>query len=403
MMKPIPKPFRVSVIRTLLLASMGSLAFNSYAESVEQDGSFMNDELFVMESLPGTQFAGFNPFVIDDSSVRVTASDISVNLLANSQISRLGIEHPKSDPLSFSIKDADQGEWLVSLDLSDTGRSQDPDASFLAGYQTPSQTSQFFINYGKQSLPVSVSFDDSVKNLFEQKHLQQNAMALGLSQEIHEGWDVTISYMKSDIDLVTTESTLAEMQKQDAAGYRFYYDFNMDGSPEAINLKSNLAGIEGFQQNLEGIEIKISRQVSDDVTIGASVEAAKGLYQERYLGTDEQETPFEASAISLYGGMRFADDWIFAANLNKQDSKLGLDTGNAKLLEFEDTTLDIGLQYQTKWNKTGLVIRIDLMNLLGAAHLEDSMSQSMDLDARGLVPYTFQSPKYIKLSGSINF
>ncbi len=402
MMKPMSKPLRVPAVRALLLASISSIALNSYAESVEQGGSFMNDELFVMESLPGTQFAGFKPFVIDDSSVRVTANDISVSLLANNQLNGFGAERLKSDPLSFSIKDESQGEWLVSLDLSNSGRPAQANADFLTSYQLPNQTSQFFINYGKQSLPVSVSFDDSVKSVFGEKHLQQNGMALGFSQEVHKGWDVTISYMKSDIDLVTTESTLAEMQKQEA-GYSFYYDFNQDGSPEAINLKSNLAGIEGFQQNLEGIEIKITRQVSDDFTLGASVEAAKGLYQEQYLGLNEQETPFEASAISLYGGMRLAQDWTLAANLNKQDSKVALDTGTSDLLEFEDTTLDIGLQYQTKWNKTGLVIRIDLMNLLGAAHLDDSMSQSMDLDARGLVPYTFQSPKYIKLSGSINF
>ncbi|MBD3667429.1 MAG: hypothetical protein HUJ16_05680 [Kangiella sp.] len=380
---------------------MSSIALSSYAESMEQGGSFMNDELFVMESLPGTQFSGFNPFVIDDSSVRVTANDISVSLLANNQLKEFGRERLKSDPLSFNIKDEDQGEWLVSLDLSDSGSNR-PNASLFAGYQMPNQSSQFFINYGKQSLPVSVSFDDSVNNLLEEKHLRQNAMALGFNQDISEGWDVTISYMKSDLDLITTESALAEMGKQEA-GYRFYYDFDMDGSPEAINLKSNLAGIEGFQQNLEGIEIKISRQVSDNLTVGASVETAQGLYHEQFLGFKEQETPFEASAISLYGGMRFAEDWTFAANVNKQDSKLALDRGEASILEFEDTTLDIGLQYQTKWNKTGLVIRIDLMNLLGAAHLDDSMSQSMDLDARGLVPYTFQSPKYIKLSGSINF
>ncbi len=401
MIKPISKPVRVPAIRALLLASMSSIALSSYAENVEQGGSFMNDELFVMESLPGTQFSGFNPFVIDDSSVRVTANDISVSLLANNQLKDFGRERLKSDPLSFNIKDEDQGEWLVSLDLSDSG-SKRPNANLFAGYQMPNQSSQFFINYGKQSLPVSVSFDDSVNNLLEDKLLRQNTMDLGFNQEISEGWDVTISYMKSDLDLITTESTLAEIGKQEA-GYRFYYDFDMDGSPEAINLKSNLAGIEGFQRNLEGIEIKISRQVSDDLTIGASVETAKGLYHEQFLGFKEQETPFEANAISLYGGMRFAEDWTFAANVNKQDSKLALDRAEATLLEIEDTTLDIGLQYQTKWNKTGLVIRIDLMNLLGAAHLDDSMSQSMDLDARGLVPYTFQSPKYIKLSGSINF
>ncbi|WP_290624216.1 hypothetical protein [Kangiella sp.] len=402
MMKPTSKPFRVPVFRALLVAAMSSLALSSFAKSAEQGDSYMSDELFVMDGLPGTQFAGFKPFVIDDSSVRVTANDISVSLLANNKFNALGSKSLESDPLAFSIKDEEQGEWLVSLDLSRAAQTKEANSNFLAAYQAPNQTSQFFVNYGKQSLPVSVSIDDSVHSMLDQKALEQNSVGLGFNQEVGQGWDVTISYMKSDIEMVTTKSALSELEQQDT-GYRFYYDFNQDGSPESINLKSNLAGIESFQQDLEGIEIKISRQVNDDFTLGASVESGKGRYQEHFLGLQEQDTPFEASALSLYGGMRFAEDWTLAANVNKQESKLSLNSGSSELLEFEDTTLDIGLQYQTRWNKTGLVIRIDLMNLLGAAHLEDSMSQSMDLDASGLVPYTFQSPKYIKLSGSINF
>lgn len=403
MIKPTSKPFRVSITRTLILASMSSLALNSYANDTDQGGLLMNDNLFQMEGLQVPAFAGSNPFIIDDSSVRISTNDIRVNLLANKRLGGLSDGNVKSDPLSFSIKDDEQGEWLVSLDFSSSGRANRVNTDFTAGYQMPNQSTQFFVNYGKQSLPISVSFETPVNYVLDDKLLDQNSIALGFNHEIAKGWDVTISYMKSNLDMVTTESALAQMQQKQESGYRFYYDFNQDGSPEAINLKSNLAGIEGFQKNLEGIEIKISRQINNDFAVGASVETASGFYQDRVLGFKERETPFETSAISLYGGMKLAEDWTLAANVNKQENKLLLNSSSSSPIEFDDTTLDIGLQYQTKWNKTGLVIRIDLMNLLGAAHLEDSLSQSMDLDARGLVPYTFQSPKYIKLSGSINF
>lgn len=403
MMNSIAKPCRVSLIKTLTLASLTSLAISSYAGDRGQVGSLMSDEILLMDPLERTQNFGFTPFVLDNQSIRISANDISVNLLANDQLDHINVSPLKSDPLSFSLKDEQDGEWLVSLDLSRSAHTNGMNADISTSYEMPNQTSQFFISYGRQSLPVSVSFENPVNNILDDKHFNQNSVGLGFSQEVHEGWDVTISYLKSDVELMTTESALAQMQEKQDSSYRFYYDFNRDGSPEAINLMSNLAGIRGFQQNLEGIEIKISRQVSDDFALGASVEFAKGLYQESSLNLAERETPFEASALSLYGGMRLAEDWTLAANVNKQDAKFGLDNSSSNVVDFDETTLDIGLQYQTKWNKTGLVIRIDLMNLLGAAHLEDSPSQSMDLDARGLVPYTFQSPKYIKLSGSINF
>ncbi|MCW9028637.1 MAG: hypothetical protein OQJ80_06860 [Kangiella sp.] len=402
MMKPKSKPFRAPAIRALILASIGSLALNSYANEATQGGSLVNDELF-MQSLKDSDSRGFNPFIIDDTSIRISSNDISVNLLVNNQLNQLATNALQNDPLSFSIEDEQQGQWLVSLDLSHSNTANDVNTGFAASYQIPNKSSQFFVNYGNHSLPVSVSFESPVNYVLDDKNLKQTSTAFGFNQKLYEGWDVTISYMRSDLDLVTTESALAQMHRNSELGYRFYYDFNQDGSPEAINLMSNLAGIEGFQQDLEGIEIKISRQINDDFALGASVELSKGLYQEQSLNFQEQQTPFEASAFSLYGGMRIAKDWTLAANVNKQESKLGLDSTSSNLLMFEDTTLDIGLQYQTKWNKTGLVIRIDLMNLLGAAHLEDSLPQSMDLDARGLTPYTFQSPKYIKLSGSINF
>ena len=69
-------------------------------------------------------------------------------------------------------------------------------------------------------------------------------------------------------------------------------------------------------------------------------------------------------------------------------------------LDFDSTTLDIGVQYQGRWQDMGLVIRIDLVNLLG----QDSAYNTVnDFNEKGLMPYTFDSPKYIKLSGSINF
>ena len=403
MMNPVSKPFGVSMIRALILASMSSLAVNSYAqESVRGDLS-TDDELFVLSSSSNVQNSGFSPFTIDDTSVRISANDISVNLLANKQFVSWDSNKLESEPLSFSIKDEQQGEWLVSLDLSHSGLSSTANTELSTSYQMPNQSSQFFINYGNQSLPVSVSIENPVDYALNGKAVEQESTLLGFNQQLSEGWDVTISYMKSDVNLVTTESALSQIQAKNEASYRFYYDFNQDGAPETINLMSDLTGIEGFKHNLEGIEIKISRQISDNFALGASVELAKGSYQEQALNFNKQQTPFETSALSLSGGMRLAEDWTVAANVRQQENTLGFNSITTNLMTFEDTTLDIGLQYQTKWNKTGLVIRIDLVNLLGAAPLEDSLSKSMDVDARGLVPYTFQSPKYIKLSGSINF
>ncbi|ACV27355.1 TonB-dependent receptor [Kangiella koreensis] len=398
------KPFRTPVVSGMVIALVASFASSNYAKEVLPGDSIMSQDLLTLSPTASPRSLGKSPFVIDDQSIRVSANDISVSLLPNNEFGVLGTSLTKSDPVSFSIKNDAQGEWLVSLDLSSSGASESPNTNISAGYDLPNQTSQFFVNYGRQTLPVSVSFENPVNSILNGKQLDASSLAFGFNQEVHDGWDVTISYLKSDFDLVTTESALAQMQdKSSSSSYRFFYDFNQDGAPEAINLMSNLSGIEGFQQNLEGIEIKISRQLSSNFALGASVEQSKGLYQQQAIDLSKQVTPFETNSYSLYGGMRFAEDWTVGANVNKQESQFAFESSPASNFKFEDTTLDIGLQYQTKWNKTGLVIRIDLMNLLGAAHLEDSLSQSMDLDARGLVPYTFQSPKYIKLSGSINF
>ncbi|HEY9031375.1 MAG TPA: hypothetical protein VIM93_08440 [Kangiella sp.] len=397
------KWFRVPVVSGMVVALVASFALSSYAKEVLPGDSIISHDLLTLNPIASPRSLGRSPFVIDDQSIRVSANDISVSVLPNNEFDMLGSSLAKSDPVSFSIKNDAQGEWLVSLDLSNSNVSESLGTKISAGYELPNQTSQFFVNYGKQTVPVSVSFENPVNSVFDAKQLDASSLAFGFNQEVYEGWDVTISYLKSDFDLVTTETALAQMQDKNSSSYRFLYDFNQDGAPESINLMSNLSGIEGFQQNLEGIEIKISRQLGNNFALGASMEQSKGLYRQQAIDLSEQVTPFETSSYSLYGGVRFAEDWTVGANVNKQESQFALESSPVNNFKFEDTTLDIGLQYQTRWNKTGLVIRIDLMNLIGAAHLEDSMSQSMDLDARGLVPYTFQSPKYIKLSGSINF
>lgn len=397
------KLFRAPVVSGMVIALMASFASSNYAKEVLPGDSIMSHDLLTLNPTASPRSLGKSPFVIDDQSIRVSANDISVSVLPNNEFDMLGTSLTKSDPVSFSIKNDAQGEWLVSLDLSNSNVSESPNTKISAGYELPNQTSQFFVNYGKQTVPVSVSFENPINSVFDAKQLDASSLAFGFNQEVYEGWDVTISYLKSDFDLVTTETALAQMQDKNNSSYRFLYDFNQDGAPESINLMSNLSGIEGFQQNLEGIEIKISRQLGNNFALGASMEQGKGVYQQQAIDLSEPVTPFETSSYSLYGGMRFAEDWTVGANINKQESQFALESSPVNNFKFEDTTLDIGLQYQTKWNKTGLVIRIDLMNLIGAAHLEDSLSQSMDLDARGLVPYTFQSPKYIKLSGSINF
>lgn len=397
------KPFRAPVVSGMVIALVTSFASSNYAKEVLPGDSIMSHDLLTLGPIASPRSLGKTPFVIDDKSIRVSANDISVSVLPNNEFDMFGTSLTKSDPVSFSIKNDDRGEWLVSLDLSNSNVSEFPNTKISTGYELPNQTSQFFVNYGKQTLPVSVSFENPINSVLGGKQLDTSSLALGFNQEVYEGWDVTISYLKSDFELITTETTLAQMEDKNSSSYRFLYDFNQDGAPESINLMSNLSGIEGFQKNLEGIEIKISRQLGNNFALGASVEQSRGLYQQQAIDLSEQVTPFETNSYSLYGGMRFAEDWTVGANVNKQESQFAHETLPVNSLKFEDTTLDIGLQYQTKWNKTGLVIRIDLLNLLGAAHLEDSLSQSMDLDARGLVPYTFQSPKYIKLSGSINF
>lgn len=312
--------------------------------------------------------------------------------------------------LSMSFEDDSDGLWQVSLDVNQSSPSSfaEEEYRFNASYSPGNDNTKFYIDYGSRRVPVSIKVDDFLD--YNKSGYSGQNLNVGLEQRLSDSWAVSISYTKSDLEHVSSDNGLLGFERDLPTNQRYWFDLNRDGLPEAVNLFSELGTSTNFNQALDGIEIRLTRQVNQQLTVGSIVNQSNALfdwepYQFNHFGASGNDVTEES--LSLFSQFDFSKQWSLDANISrrlyeqKTSQVVSLVAADAKSVKFDSTTLDIGLQYQGRWDDVGLVIRIDLVNLLGME--SDTLQRGQAFDDSGLAPYTFQSPKYIKLSGSINF
>ncbi|NVJ65098.1 MAG: hypothetical protein HWE16_01320 [Gammaproteobacteria bacterium] len=312
------------------------------------------------------------------------------------------------------------GQWSVSFDLNrlvSTDHQFDFNSQFNPVGQpnydwelgtslvSPDQTSRFYVNYGNRKVPISISFDDVATQF---PGLQEEALNLGFEQKLNESWAVSIAYLKSDSDFdAVINNGLSGAASQHQLNYLF--DFDANNKLETVNFSPFNQDITqaGFLDDISAIQIKVSRQMTDSLVLSAS--AAQGQSELTSFGLNQQNLSMLSDAnslkserLALEGQYQLNERWSLDANLEHQVDHVSK-LNSTRLNDFSQldaTTLDIGVQYQSNWDQVGVVIRIDLMNLLGVSQTQ---AGQMGLDQSGLKPFSFDSPKYIKVSGSINF
>lgn len=312
--------------------------------------------------------------------------------------------------LSMSFEDDSDGLWQVSLDVNQSSSSNfaEEQYSFNASYSPGKENTKFYIDYGNRRVPVSIKVDDFLD--YNKSGYSGQNLNVGLEQKLSDSWAVSISYTKSDLEQVSSDSGILGFERDLPTNQRYWFDLNKDGLPEAVNLFSELGTSANFNKALDGIEIRLTRQVSEQLSVGSVINKSNMAfdwepYQFNRIGTSGSDMTEET--LSLFSQFDFSKQWSLDANISRQfyenrsSQVVSLVAADAQNVTFDNTTLDIGLQYEGRWDDVGLVIRIDLVNLLGVE--SDSLQHGQAFDDSGLAPYTFQSPKYIKLSGSINF
>ena len=346
----------------------------------------------------------WTPFSFDGSSSALTSSKI-VPLYSDS----FGSDYLDSNALSIGLEDGSDGLWQFSLDVNQSQESLFTEEQYQlnASYSPDSASSTFYINYGNRRVPVSIKVDDFLD--YNQSGPEGSELALGFEQNVNDSWAVSISYTKSELEQAGSDNSIFGFGGDFPINQQYWFDLNKDGLPEAVNLFSDLGTSPGFDKASDGIEIRLTRQVGDKVSVGSSLFQGKTSfdwqpYQLRELEAVASE--LKESGISLFSQIDFSPEWSVETQLSHRDYTqqspqiVSLVSESANSLNFDSTTLDIGVQYQGRWQDMGLVIRIDLVNLLGN-NLENNSNQNFN--DNGLMPYTFETPKYIKLSGSINF
>ena len=315
----------------------------------------------------------------------------------------------ESEALSIGIEDSSEGLWKFSLDLN-----QSQDALFSeeqyhlnTAYSPDGDNSTFYINYGNRRVPVSIKVDEFLD--YNQEAYSDSEWSIGFDQKLNDSWAVSISYTKSEIEQAVSGNTLQGFADSSAINQKYWFDLNRDGLPEAVNLFSELGVSSDFNKALEGIEIRLTRKVSEKISIGGVLSQVESSFDWKPLQLSQlnsELSELSEKSLSLFSKFNFASEWSLGAELNHKSYQpknapiVSLMSNTSEQLDFDSTTLDIGVQYQGRWDDMGLVIRIDLVNLLGA-HSDNSNAQNYN--DTGLAPYTFETPKYIKLSGSINF
>lgn len=314
-----------------------------------------------------------------------------------------------SDALSIGIEDSSDGLWQFSLDLN-----QSQDALFAeeqyrlnAAYNPGGDNSTFYINYGSRRVPVSIKVDEFLD--YNEAGYSGSDLSLGFDHKLNDGWAVSISYTKSELEQSNAENGLFGFDNSSGVNQQYWFDLNRDGLPEAVNLFSELGVSTDFDKALEGIEIRLTRQVSDQLSIGGGLSKLQSDFDwqpYQFNNLEFSHARLDEESLSVFSQLDFTSHWSLGAQLNhknyqkKSPQIVSLVSNNSNELSFDSTTLDIGVQYQGRWDDMGLVIRIDLVNLLGA---QSDQNAAQNINDTGLAPYTFETPKYIKLSGSINF
>ena len=307
--------------------------------------------------------------------------------------------------------DKSSGQWSVSFDLN-TFDMQSADWSFdntsnavktpLAydwalgtSLVSPDRTSRFLVNYGERKVPISISFDDVTNGL------SQNSFGIGLEQNLNESWAISISYLKTENELTSlvSDKNLSSIQE-----HSYSFDFSDTNRLETLNFSpfNHHLTQASFMDDISAISIKVSRKISDDIQISAEASQQNISFMEQ-MPSDLTFNPIQSNELSLQGQYELSDQWSLEADLERQKMSPFETSHLASGTNFEQldsTTLDIGVQYQSNWDQVGVVIRIDLMNLLGVSN-SDSGQQSIEQGA--LKPFSFDTPKYIKVSGSVSF
>lgn len=314
-----------------------------------------------------------------------------------------------SESMSVGLVDGEEGFWKLSLDLNQSQTSAFSEQYRLnSAYSPNGGESTFYIDYGNRRVPVSIKVDDFLD--YNKSDLAGEKFSFGFDQQLNDSWAVSISYTKSELTQKGADNSLFDFAQKSLTNQRYWFDLNKDGLPEAVNLFSELDASANFDKAAEGIEIRLTRQANEKLSFGGQVNHSNSVFNWQPYKLDGLEVPssqLDDQSFSLFSQYDISNDWSFDANLSrhfyqqKSPQIVSLLSADSSKLDFNSTTLDIGVQYQGKWDDVGLVIRIDLMNLLGEA--SDNEKSMQPFDDSGLAPYTFQSPKYIKLSGSINF
>lgn len=377
---------KIQVGATFLLVSMGCV-------------SFANDSLY-------HSGGDWTPFTFNSPSETLEISSVVDSLYSSKPSSRNF--NNESDTLSFGIEDSTDGLWKFSLDLN---QSQDDifgteQYRVHTAYSPSGDNSTFYINYGNRRVPVSIKVDDLLS--YEQPYSSSQGMSLGLEQNLNDSWAVSISYTKSELEQRHHENALFDHNQSSMTNQKYWFDLNRDGFPESVSLFSELGTTEDYNKAFEGIEIRLTRQINDKLSIGGAVTKSESSFEWRPFQFDElnNSTVLAESELSIFSKLDISAQWSMGAKLKhnsyqqNQAPIVSLVSDSVDALNFDSTTLDIGVQYQGRWDDVGLVIRIDLVNLLGGNSEHQSAYDYYDT---GLSPYTFETPKYIKLSGSINF
>ncbi|RDX38420.1 hypothetical protein DZA50_00055 [Kangiella sp. HD9-110m-PIT-SAG07] len=314
-----------------------------------------------------------------------------------------------SEALSIGIEDGSEGFWKFSLDLNQSQEALFAEEQYQlnASYSPDTDNSTFYINYGNRRVPVSIKVDEFLD--YNRAGAEGSLLGLGFEQNVNDSWAVSISYTKSELQKVDSDSGILDFGNSSLINQQYWFDLNKDGLPEAVSLFSDLGVSPGYDSATDGIEIRLTRQVSDKISLGSSLYQSETSADWEPLQLNEFEavaSELKKSGISLFSQIDFSPEWSVETQINHRDYEqqspqiVSLVSEPANTLDFDSTTLDIGVEYQGRWQDMGLVIRIDLVNLLGSG-LDSDLRQDFSND--GLAPYIFETPKYIKLSGSINF
>ena len=378
---------KIQVGAILLLLGLGSV-------------SFANDSLYQSSN-------DWTPYTFSSPSETLETSSVT-DILYPSKLSSRNFDN-ESETLSFGIEDSTDGLWKFSLDLN-----QPQDDIFgteqyrvHTAYSPNGDNSTFYINYGNRRVPVSIKVDDLLS--YDQPNSSAQGLSLGLEQNLNDSWAVSISYIKSELEQRHNENSLFSSHQSAITNQKYWFDLNRDGLPESVSLFSELGAVEDYNKAFEGIEIRLSRQINDKLSVGGAVTKAESNLEWQPLQLESLShfnSVLDESGLSIFSQLDLSPQWSMGAQLKHKSYQqnqapiVSLVSDSFDAINFDSTTLDIGVQYQGRWDDVGLVIRIDLVNLLGG---NSERQTAYDYYDTGLSPYTFETPKYIKLSGSINF